>query len=67
MGQVSYYECDRCGQKLDKEQESGGAISISAGSTVASLCTNCQMTTTVFDSKIAGKKAGGRTESRLER
>lgn len=56
MGQVSYYECDKCGQKLDKERESSGAISISAGSTVASLCTNCQMTTTVFDSKLLARK-----------
>jgi len=63
MGQVSYYECDKCGQRLTREQESEGAISISAGSTVGSLCLNCQQTTTVLESKDIMRKLRAATSA----
>lgn len=56
MGRVQYYECDKCQQRLTAEQESDGAISVSAGSTLGSLCLNCQKTTTVFESKEIARK-----------
>jgi hypothetical protein len=56
MSRVSYYECDKCSQCLTTEQESDGAIALSSGCTVASLCLNCQKTTTVFESKEIARK-----------
>ena len=56
MGRVEYYECDKCSQRLTLEQESDGAIAINTGATCASLCLNCQKTTTVFESKEIARK-----------
>ncbi len=56
MGLVSYYECDKCGRRLTKQREDDGAIAITRGSTVASLCMDCQKTTTVFESKEIARR-----------
>lgn len=51
MGYIQYYECDKCSQRLTKEQEDDGAIAIRTASTSGSLCLNCQKSTTVFEAK----------------
>jgi len=56
MSQEKFYKCDKCGKHLTFEQESNGAIAISAGSTCASLCEDCQRTTTVFEAKGLAKR-----------
>lgn len=56
MSRIESFECDKCGQKQTREQESEGAIGIGVGQTIGSLCLNCRKTTTVFDAQELGLK-----------